>query len=263
MVRVEQREVVPDREPVPGGPVVAVVVSLNFPQLTAPVAELVRRFTRTAVDTLLDVGADPRLVDLTGASLPPVAEVVAADGVLLLGGGDVDAMLYGVAGPVPNEYGVDRAADEYSIAVVRAALAADVPVLAVCRGAQVLNVACGGTLIPDIVDATLHHGASDETLFVDERVRLAPDSRLAGIVRTDELVVRTGHHQAVDQVGSGLRAVGWADDGIVEAVEHDERWAVGVQWHPEDSHGSEEDRHRVFGAFVAEAASRGDGRVVP
>ena len=256
MARVEYGEVVPARNPAPGGPVVAVVVSLNFPQLTDPVADLVRRFTRTAMETLVELGADPRLIDLTGGSLPPVQEVVTADGLLLLGGGDVDSTIYGVPGPVPNEYGVDRAADDYSIAVVQAALTANVPVLGICRGSQVLNVACGGTLVPDLADFSLHHGASDDSLFVDERVRVADGSRLQRVVGTTELLVRTGHHQAVDRVGRGLRAVGWAADGVVEAVEHEGCWAVGVQWHPEDSHGSYEDRHRVFGAFVAEAAAR-------
>lgn len=254
--RVERSEVLPANRPQPGGPRIAVLAALNFPQLTGHVAELIRRFTQTALQTLIDVGADPLLVDLTAPPLPPVADLLACDGVLLLGGGDMDASLYGHAGPVPHEYGVDRAVDEYSIRAVRDSLAADLPLLGICRGSQVLNVALGGTLIADIEDFVLHRGAGGDAVFVVERIRVAPDSRLARIFGTGELAVRTGHHQAVCDVAPGLRAVAWAADGVIEAVEHEDRWALGVQWHPEDSHGSAEDRRRLFGAFVAEVAAR-------
>lgn len=256
MAWVDLREVMPGRTPTPGGPRIAVLVPLNFPQLTEPVAELVRRFTRTALETLIDVGADPLLVDLTAPPLPPMAEVLACDGVLLLGGGDMDSTIYGHAGPVPHEYGVDRAVDDYSMRAVRESLDADLPLLGICRGNQVLNVALGGSLIPDIEDFTLHRGDGGDAVFLDEQIRVAPDSRLAQVVESLQLTVRTGHHQAVRDVAPGLRAVAWAADGIVEAVEHPSRWAIGVQWHPEDSHGSYEDRHRVFRAFVEEVASR-------
>jgi putative glutamine amidotransferase len=256
MVRVDVSEVLPEREPQPGGPTIAVLVALNFPDLTEHVAALVRRFTRTALETLVDVGATPWLVDLTGGDLPSVDEVMAADGVLLLGGGDMDASLYGHSGPVPNEYGVDRAVDDYSIAAVLAALDADRPLLGICRGAQVLNVALGGSLVPDIEDHELHRGDGGDAVFLDETVRLEPGSRLHALVGQERLVVRSGHHQAVKEPGRGLRVVGRAEDGLVEAVEHERRWAIGMQWHPEDSHGSYEDRHRVFGGFVQEVAAR-------
>ena len=256
VVRVVLDDVLPDRLPAPGGPRVAVLVALNFPQLTEPVAELVRRFTRTALQTLIDIGADPMLVDLSAPPLPPIDQVLACDGVLLLGGGDMDAALYGHEGPVNHGYGVDRDIDDYSIRAVLATMAADLPLLGVCRGSQVVNVALGGTLIPDIEDFALHRGDGGDAVFLEEMITVAPDSRLAGMVGGDRISVRTGHHQAVKDVAPALRAVGWADDGIVEAIEHPDRWVVGVQWHPEDSHGSDEDRHRLFGAFVAEINSR-------
>lgn len=251
-------EVMPDGVP-ESGPVVAVLVALNSPDMTETVAELVLHLTRTALQTLVDVGARPWLIDLTGGELPPPGEVTRADGVMLLGGGDVDATLYGFFGHVPHAYGVDRAVDEYSIDAVRASLAADVPTLAICRGIQVLNVALGGTLIPDIEDFALHHGGSDDELFLDETVTVDPQSWLGGVLGRTRITVRSGHHQAIDQVGQGLRVVARADDGIVEGVEHEDHWAVGVQWHPEDSHGSEEDRHLVFGAFVRELEARRAG----
>ena len=244
-------EVMPDQL-AESGPVVAVLVSLNLPGLTEPVAELMRTLTRTALHTLAEVGARPFLVDLTAVELPPTEQVLRADGVLLLGGGDMDASLYGHQGQVSNEYGVDRRADEYSVDVVRASLDADVPVFAICRGSQVLNVAVGGTLIPDIEDFALHRGASDDQLVLDEEVTIDPHSWLGRVLARNRVMVRSGHHQAIDRVGRGLRVVARAADGIVEGVEHEHRWAVGVQWHPEEAQASEVDRRRLFAAFVEE-----------
>jgi len=247
---VTSAEVLPSDPGDPDGPVVAVLVSLNFPDMDEHLAGLVRQLTRTALQTLVDVRARPWLVDLTSGALPSVEELRAADGLLLLGGGDMDPSSYGHDVDLANAYGVDRSADDYSIAAVRAALDVDQPVLAICRGIQVLNVACGGSLIPDIEEWALHRGGGHDGLFVDERIRLDAGSRLAAMMQTDELVVRTGHHQAVDRVGEGLRAVGWADDGIVEAVEHQRCPAIGVQWHPEQESASHDDRRRMFDAFV-------------
>jgi len=247
---VTREEVLPDPSHDASGPLVAVLVSLNFPGMDEHLAVLVRQLTRTALQTLVDVGARPWLVDLTSEELPAVAELQRANGVMLLGGGDMDPMLYGYDGEMGNAYGVDRVADDYSIDAVRSALAADQPVLAICRGIQVLNVACGGTLVADIADWPLHRGADHAALFVDERVRLDPSSRLAAMMGTGEILVRTGHHQAVDRVGVGLRPVGWADDGLVEAIEHEQHPAIGVQWHPEQESASHDDRRAMFGAFV-------------
>jgi putative glutamine amidotransferase len=248
---VTQEDVLPVAPADASGPLVAVLVSLNFPDMDEHLAGLVRQLTRTALQTLADVGARPWLVDLTGPDLPTVAELRAADGIVLLGGGDMDPALYGHDGEMGNAYGVDRAADDYSIAAIRSAFDVEQPVLAICRGIQVLNVACGGTLMPDIVEWSLHRGADHDGLFIDERIRLDPSSQLATMAGADQLLVRTGHHQAVDRVGDGLRAVGWADDGIVEAVEHEQHLAIGVQWHPEQESASHDDRRRLFGAYVA------------
>ena len=237
------------------GPRVAVLVSLNFPDLTEPVAELVRRFTRTALEALAARGADWRLVD-TSAPLPEVASVLDTDAVLLLGGGDVDTEVYDVSGPAPHEYGVDVAADEFCIDSIRSAVDADIPLLGFCRGSQLLNVAFGGTLIPHIEGDGVHHGPHGDDLFVDEPVTVEAGSRLAAILGRTEIVVRNGHHQAVADVAPALRRAAVARDGVVEAVEHPDRWAVGVQWHPEDDLGSPEDLDALVDALLATAASR-------
>jgi putative glutamine amidotransferase len=235
---------------VAGGPRVAVLVSLNFPDLTEPVAELVRRFTGCALQTLADLGASYTLFD-TSDPLPDPSAVASYDRLLVLGGGDVSATCYGGSDEgIPNAYGVDRRADDDSIAAIRAAFEAERPVLAICRGSQLVNVAWGGTIIPDIEEYHLHRGGPDEPMFLDEKVTLSPGTRLAAIMGTDRLTVRSGHHQAVDAVGPGLVVAARADDGLVEAVEHPDRWLVGVQWHPEDDDGPEADRVRLFRAFL-------------
>ena len=254
-VHVEPSEVVPADPGPRTGPRVAVLVSLNFPDLTEPVAELVRRFTGTALEALAARGADWTLVD-TSASLPDVATALDTDAVLLLGGGDVDSEVYGVPGPVPHEYGVDLAADQFCIDSIRAAVDADIPLLGFCRGSQLLNVAFGGTLIPHIEGDGVHHGPHGDDLFVDEPVTVEPGTRLADILRRTEIVVRNGHHQAVADVAPVLRRAAVARDGVVEAVEHPDAWAVGVQWHPEDDLGAPEDLDALVDALLAAASTR-------
>ncbi|MER6983742.1 gamma-glutamyl-gamma-aminobutyrate hydrolase family protein [Streptomyces carpinensis] len=248
---VHRQEVEPDGAAPAGGPRIAVLVSLNFPELTEPVADLVRRFTRTALTTLHDLGARYELVDTSADELGDPAATAAFDGLLLLGGGDVDGELYGAGGPVPNSYGVDRRADDHSIAAIRAVTAARRPVFGVCRGSQLVNIAFGGTLVPDLEDYRLHRGGPGQPLFLDEKVTVAQGSRLAGLTGADRLTVRSGHHQAVAAVGDGLVPVAHAEDGVIEAVEHPRQWVVGVQWHPEDPDGSDEHRLRIFHGFVA------------
>ena len=231
------------------GPRVAVLVSLNFPDLTPPVADLVRRFTARALEVLAERGADWTLVDTTG-DLPGVGDVLDTDAVLLLGGGDVDSEVYGVGGPVPHEYGVARDADEFCMEAIRGAVDDGTPVLGICRGHQLVNVAFGGTLLPDIPEDGLHHGPHGDDLFVDERVELEEGSRLRAILGTDVVVVRNGHHQAVAEVAPELRRAAVAADGVVEAVEHPEAWVVGVQWHPEDTLGDPEGLDQLVDALL-------------
>jgi gamma-glutamyl-gamma-aminobutyrate hydrolase PuuD len=188
--------------------------------------------------------------------LPPAAAERAdaaldgLDGLVLAGGADVAPERYGAPrDPRTGPARPDR--DEWELALVRAAVARDLPLLAVCRGLQVLNVALGGDLVqhlPDAVGSDLHcpivgvHGRHD--------VELAADSRLAAIIGT-RAEIATYHHQAVHRPGAGLTPVAWASDGVIEAVELDGRsWVVGVQWHPEAHAGAE-----LFAAFVAAAAA--------
>lgn len=235
-------------------PRIAVVVSLTFPGMGSEAHSIMEAFTRTAFQELVDQGALPFLVDSALQDAADAALAASADGVLFLGGGDVHASLYGHHGPVPHEYGVDYAADVFCLDLVRQAVEADQTVLAVCRGSQLLNVALGGTLVPDLVPSYLHKGRSGEPLFLDEEILLHPGSKAAAIYGRTRALVRSGHHQAVGVVAPELRATAWAHDGVVEGTEHPGRtWVVATQWHPEDPDGPAEDRKALFGAFVAQA----------
>lgn len=239
-----------------GAPTVAVVVSLNFPGLAPHTRDLMRRTTRTALQTLVNAGARPVLVDSSARQLPDPAVTAAADGVLVLGGGDVDPSLYGAEGHEPHEYGVDRRADLYTLQLVRESLGHDAPLLAVGRGSQLLNLACGGTLITHLDTWHRHRGGPGQAMCVEEEVTLEPESLLADVLGARRLTVRAAHHQAVGVVAPELRVTAVAEDGMVEATEHrDLGWVVGVQWHPEDPRGPGADRRRLFAAFVEQARS--------
>lgn len=253
-----REECVPDR-PMPTDPVahIAVLVSLNFPEMTEHTAELVTRFTRVALETLLDLGASFALFD-TSDPLPDPAAVKACDGLLLLGGGDIDGRIYGLGdgGRVPNQYGVDIRADRDGLAAIDAALGGDLPVFGICRGAQLVNVAYGGTIIPDIDDFALHRGGPGDPMFLDEEINISAGSRLRQLLGADLVVGRAGHHQAVDRLGEGLAVAARAHDGIIEGFEDPTRWLVCVQWHPEDDDGPAADRRRLFEGFVSACAAR-------
>lgn len=173
-----------------------------------------------------------------------------ADAVLLPGGGDLASHWYG-ASPHPSEYDVDEEQDAFDLAVARVALAQCMPLLAICRGAQAVNVALGGDLVQDMADAGGNHR------HVTHPIRVAPDAVMAGIVGTCPRI-SCFHHQSVGRLGNGLRAVAHSADGVVEAVElagHD-GWYVGVQWHPEDTAAEDPEQAALFCAFVAAARER-------
>lgn len=172
-------------------------------------------------------------------SADPVDAVARLDGLVLTGGEDVEPRRYG-ADFGPYATGSDPIRDEFEFALVGEAVGNGTPVLAICRGLQVLNVACGGTLVDHLEPAGgLDHAATEAHRSERRhRIRVEPHSMIGGIL-TDELDatghtdVNSFHHQAVATPGSGLRVVARADDGTVEAVEDASRGLLGVQWHPE------------------------------
>jgi gamma-glutamyl-gamma-aminobutyrate hydrolase PuuD len=199
------------------------------------------------VEAIEAAGGRPLLVPPSQDGIDETLDVL--DGLLFSGGSDLDPDLYG-AEPHPETSGVRRERDAGEITLLTAALERDMPVLAVCRGSQILNVARGGDLVqhlPEIVGHDEHKHTPG--VFADHDVEVDPDSRLGSVIG-DRAPVKSHHHQGFGTVGSGLRTVARAEDGTVEALEDPElRFAVGVLWHPEAGEDA-----RLFEELVREAA---------
>ncbi len=179
------------------------------------------------------------------------------DGLLLSGGGDIEPTLFGeqTSGLL---WQVDGQRDRTELALARWALTEKLPLLAICRGIQVLNVAAGGTLIQDIptqVPGALAHNAALRPLEqIAHTVEIATGSRLAGLVESDEMAVNSAHHQAVKTIGAGLVVVARAPDGIIEGLEASNHpFCVGVQWHPEVLVEDRPEMRRLFEGLIESA----------
>ena len=208
------------------------------------------------VDVVREAGGVPLVLPPVESEVRETLDVVA--GLILPGGGDVDPAHYG-GGHHEALYGISGERDHFELALARAALArTDLPVLCVCRGMQLVNVALGGDLvahIPDRYGTRVAHRAP-QLKPAQHPVRIDPASRLAGILGTSALDVQSIHHQAVGTLGAGLRAVAWAEDGVVEAMEsEDHPFVVAVQWHPELDALSDPRPLRLFESFVERAAA--------
>ena len=209
--------------------------------------------TRFYVDSVRRNGGVPVVLPVADES--DVADALdAVHALVLTGGGDIDPSLYGADAHVETgEVDVER--DAWDTALAREALRRDLPVLATCRGLQVLNVALGGTLVqhlPDVADEHREYARWTEGVH---RVRVDPDSRLAAALGATDLAVNSLHHQAVGVCAPGLRAVAWAEDGTIEAVEGDSPLVTAVQWHPE-LHADRPDQQGLFRRLVLAAADR-------
>jgi putative glutamine amidotransferase len=206
------------------------------------------------VDVVRLVGGVPIVLPAVEGEIPEALDTIQA--LILPGGGDVDPAHYGGVRHEAN-YGISAERDGFELAIARAALARpELPILCICRGMQLLNVALGGDLVSHIPD---HYGngvvhRNPERLPVIHPVRIDPGSRLAAMLGTTDLEVHSVHHQAVGRLGEGLRAVAWAPDGVVEAVESETHpFVVAVQWHPELGALGDERPRRLFEALVARA----------
>jgi putative glutamine amidotransferase len=236
-----------------------------------------RRAPLIGVSTSITVGASPERAYVNSAYLHAVQQAggvpvalppqlssasmrqLAGDlqGLLLTGGGDMDPALFGET-PHATLYDVAPARDTLETSVLHVALDRGLPVLAVCRGLQVLNVALGGSLHQDVgtdPGTQLAHSQKEPRDQPTHKVKLTPGCRLAATLGADELEVNSMHHQAIKRLGRGLTAVAWAPDQIVEGAEIGDpsRFVLGVQWHPEELVGHSEPARRLFAALVAAA----------
>ncbi|QGU08722.1 Putative glutamine amidotransferase (plasmid) [Corynebacterium occultum] len=195
-------------------------------------------------DRLRSLDAEPILLNPSDLSHPPDL-----DALLLPGGGDISPHRYGQE-PDPRVYNVDPEQDRLDFGMARHALHRNLPIMGICRGMQLLNVLYGGSLIQHLPTSAVKHSfqlkRKSTTLaerFTPHEVEITPGSRLAGILGSS-VWTASAHHQAVDELGEGLRIVARAADGTVEAVEDPRRSVIGVQWHPEiREHGGEAQDH--------------------
>ena len=207
------------------------------------------------IESVRRAGGDPRVLSVDA---PPSLEGL--DGILFTGGGDVDPAHYDKTRH-PNTKEPDPARDAYELELARLALAGDTPLLAVCRGLQVVNVAAGGTLVQDIpaeMNQASAHQIDSPPFAIAHEVWVTPGSALSRVMREqladgDVLQVNSRHHQAVARTASGFSVSATAPDGVVEAIERpDARFCIGVQWHPENFWRTGEFRS-LFEEFVKAA----------
>lgn len=232
-----------------------------FPRVveTATGPTLLHTASRHYVDGVVRAGGLPVILPVIEPSDVEWA-IDAVDGVLVTGGGDVAPSRYG-AQPVAETKLVDPRRDAFDLAVLELAIARDVPVLATCRGMQVLNVALGGSLLQHVPVVSEHdHDRIDLWHEGTHLVRIEADSHLADALGCTEVNVNSLHHQAVAEVAPGTRAVAWAPDGVVEAIElPGSPHVVAVQWHPELLEDTPE-QQGLFRQLVEHAAERREQR---
>jgi putative glutamine amidotransferase len=231
------------------------------------------------VDALRRAGTRPAIV-APGDDSDPEEVLESFDGLLLVGGGDIDPARYGRK-PSPHLYGIEPDRDESETQLLRAADRMAMPTLCICRGMQVMNVAFGGSLhqhLPDVPDL-IQHGVPVEGPLTIHEVTATPGSRLAAVTKSGPLAAASHHHQGIDRLGDGLAATGRTEDGLIEAIERivpdqqDPRatWMLGVQWHPEETAEHDPTQQSLFDALALLARLRGasakpgqaDGRTRP
>ena len=195
-----------------------------------------------------DAGGRPLLVPPNDQAIEETLD--ALHGLIFSGGGDLDPSTYG-ADPHPETGEVNPERDHAELALLEAALVRDMPVLAVCRGSQVLNVARGGDLVQHLPEEVGHdRHRHHEPMMADHDVTVKTDSKL-GAILGDRAPVKSSHHQGFGRLGEGLREAAWAEDGTIEALEDPSHpFAVGVLWHPEEG-----EDFALFRALVEEAAA--------
>ena len=202
-----------------------------------------------------------------GEDAPPEELLEPFDGLVLVGGGDVDPARYRAEPDAAHIYGVEPDRDDLEIGLLLAADRLAMPTLAICRGMQVMNVAFGGTLhqhLPD-VPGLLEHGVPIQDTQTMHTVQVEPKSRLSATTEMHTLTCSSHHHQGVDGLGRGLVVTGRSSDGLVEAIERvvddpedeEHTWMLGVQWHPEDTAAHDPAQQALFEALALISRLRG------
>ncbi|WP_311476836.1 gamma-glutamyl-gamma-aminobutyrate hydrolase family protein [uncultured Gulosibacter sp.] len=210
--------------------------------------------TRQVVATAIDMGYEPYRLPIADHSEEEIeAAYRAADAIVIMGGDDVDPALYGGNSDYPERGHHVTLADKRTVALIGQAATDSKPVFGICRGLQLLNVAHGGTLIQHLENSGGHRfpPGPREDEFVPHPVALEANSVVGNALGTRVAAIESSHHQAVAQVGEGMRVVGRADDGVIEAIEHETLPQFAVQWHPEAPNSDASELPKLLRALVA------------
>jgi putative glutamine amidotransferase len=218
------------------------------------------------VKALLAAGGVPLILSpLIGPAIAGRA-LEGVDGLILTGGEDMDPAWYG-AEPSPQLTAPSRERDLFELALFAVARQRGLPILGICRGIQVINVALGGTLFQDLPSehpSQINHRPDGPRDLRTHRVRIQPGTRVAAALATNAVTVNSSHHQAIKDLAPGLVAVGWTEDGVIEAAESPPGmpWLLAVQWHPEEMHLERQAPDGgLFSALVQEAGGARTGSV--
>ncbi len=223
-------------------------------------------FTRYAIATTYTeaveaAGGIPLVIPPQQGNVDAILDIV--DGVIISGGGDIDPIRYGDTEVHEKTYGIHEGRDDLELTIAKEAVERDMPVLCICRGIQVLNVALGGTLIQDVPDqypSDIEHRQQEAGVPKEDpghRVAVTPGSLLERTYGSSEIEVNSFHHQAIKDLAPALEINGVATDEIVEAVSHSgSTWILGVQWHPEMMFRAHPEHLKPFQALVAQASDR-------
>ena len=204
---------------------------------------------------LITSGAIPLMLPITGDDELIDDYLNIVDGLYFSGGNDINPLIYG-EDPIKEIGGIDYSRDEFEIKIFKKAAAKDMPILGICRGEQVINVAAGGTLYQDIYsqkEGTNGHSPkfSTSSIYGYHKVNIMKDSILYNIIKTDEMSVNSLHHQAVKDIAEGYKVTAYASDGTIEAIESvNHSFIVGIQWHPEIMFERYPEFLKIFEALV-------------
>jgi putative glutamine amidotransferase len=242
-------------QPPDPAPRVLMSYAVNSEFATAKLTRELAVLAQSMLSSFGRVGVVPIVTD--AASAPAAGELLGGcDGVVILGGADLDPSHYGQPCGSDTMYGVDTNADAFEISLARGSVVAGIPLLGICRGMQVMNIALGGTLVQDLGAGTIHRLDDGPSKMANHPVRIVEGTKLGEVYGESALTIRSEHHQAVDVLGTGLIVAATAPDGVIEAVELEDQWAVGIQWHPEDRSAPIELLDPLVAAFARAAATR-------